>query len=170
MEGVPSRQFQIWLWQVLPPDPPAYAELRWHPDAGEQVAFVHLQAHRRTHLAEVKVLSRLLTISLQHNRQGRPPGPTAFQSLPEFELTLRQTLAWLEKTYPTVPKWRIANAVHRLAKQPRAQRQHPQRTLRKIDDDRELEAARKYLQRCADHFKVNIDTLMQQIWHDLHET
>jgi hypothetical protein len=62
VDGVPSRQVQIWLWQVLPRDPPAYVEYRWHPTADAHVDYVQLPANPRTHLAAVRRPSPLSTI------------------------------------------------------------------------------------------------------------
>jgi hypothetical protein len=80
-------------------------------------------------------LRRLEAMEPRPKRPGQPPGPRAFRSLEEFEALLRQVMAWLEKTYPTVPKWRIANAMYRLSRQQREQRQDLQRALHRTAPD-----------------------------------
>jgi hypothetical protein len=160
----PPIRLQAWLWRTSHPPRDLYGDLRWHPAKGRSFVIV---GPGSTGQEGVLRVWRWLKATDAH-AGGRPRGPAAFKSLAEFEGTLRQVMAWLEKTYPTVPKWRIANDIHRLSKQPRAQRLDLPRTLRRIDDDLELEAARKYLQRCADFFEVSIDALIAQIWHDLH--
>ena len=110
-DGVPSRQVQIWLWQVLPRDPPAYVEYRWRPDADDFVDFVHLPCAPRGHLAAVKRLSALLNLSLHHNRLGRPSEAAYVVDAAHLERRLISTFQQLEKHGQPATRSRVAKAL-----------------------------------------------------------
>jgi hypothetical protein len=112
-------------------------------------------------------LARFIPGASDQKAPGQPAGPRGISSLAEFETLLQQVMSWLEKKYPTVPKWRIVNAMYRLNQMPRPQRQGQVSTIN--TGDRPSQAAKQWAYRCERAFGIDLNVVIALIRRELHD-